>query len=161
METNFVETHTDELRRTVDPSQLVNIWWLLWTMAVLVIAKQYGTPYSLAIIPGFIYICKRIIIACWEFRFHEKTIAERKGVFSVHTREIHYSRIKSIRLDEPFLLRIFGLSSILLITSDPYIRVLRIYAVYNGEEMVDYIKQRISIWRQNRGVGEHDIHPLM
>jgi len=164
METTYKETHTDEIQFKRYPSQLVNIGWFLLTFAVLILAKVYSVPQTtkviLTAIPGFIWFCRFLIIRCWSFRFHEKTISERKGVFSVHTREVHYSRVKSVRLDEPFWLRIFGLSNVMLITSDPYIRVLRIYAVFNGKEIMEHVKTETSKWRQNRGVGEHDLHPL-
>jgi len=157
----IVETDTDDLQYIIKPSQLVNIGWALLTFGSLLIASSYDLSYWLAVIPAFMWFCKWLIIKCWSFQFHEKTIAERKGVFSVFTREIHYFRIKSVRFDQPFFLRIFGLSNVVLITSDPLIPVLRVYAVPNGNELKTRIKEEVSIWRRERTVKEQDIHPLM
>jgi len=155
------ETDSDELQFIIQPSQLVNIWWLLLTFLVIVLVLNSEAPFWPIVIPGFIWFCKWLIVKCWSFQFHEKTIAERKGVFSVLTREIHYFRVKSIRHEEPFFLRIFGLSNVVLITSDPLIPVLRLYGVQHGKQVKNEIKELISIWRRERTVKEQDIHPLM
>jgi len=153
---------SDELQFIIKPSQLVNIWWLLLTFLVFGwVLNTEVAPYWPILIPGFIWFCNWLIIKCWSFRFHEKTISERKGVFSVLTTEVHYFRIKSVRLEQPLHLRIFGLSNVVLITSDPLIPVLRLYGIEHGEQVKNEIKEQISLWRRERTVKEQDIHPLM
>ncbi len=117
--------------------------------------------YFFGVISGIIWFSNWLIITCWSFRFREKTISERKGVFSVVTREIHYYRIKSVRHHEPFFLRIFGLSNVILVTSDPFTPIFEIHAIRGGDELVQSIKEETSIWRRERTVKEQDIHPLM
>jgi uncharacterized membrane protein YdbT with pleckstrin-like domain len=143
---------------TIKPSQWVNFIWLL-----VAIAGGYGmiiTESPLFIIPTLIWICKAIVIACWKYRFNEDTdtIVERKGVFSVETVEIHYFRIKSIQRKEPFFQRIVGLSTINIITSEPYRKHLQLYAISNGEAWVQYLKDASTYWRNVRGVHETDFH---
>lgn len=152
--------HTDDLIGILKPSQLVNIGWLLLFLGGITIAVMTQI-YWLCAISGIIWFAKWLIVKCWSFRFHEKTIAERKGVFSVITKEIHYFRIKSVRWHQPFWLRIFGLSNVVLVTSDPYIPILTIYGIRDGEDLMNSIKEDVSIWRGERTVKEQDIHPLM
>jgi len=156
----IIESDTDDLLFVLKPSQLVNIWWLLLFL-ILITVGIITQMYWFGVITGIIWGSKWLIVQCWSFRFHEKTISERKGVFSVVTREIHYFRIKSVRLHQPFLLRIFGLSSVVLVTSDPLIPIFQIYAIKNGSDLVTSIKEEVSIWRRERTVKEQDIHPLM
>ena len=155
----IVETDTDELLFVMKPSQLVNIWWLLLFLICITIGFSIQM-YWFGVITGVVWFSKWVIVQCWSFRFHEKTIAERKGVFSVLTIEIHYFRIKSVRWIQPFWLRIFGLSNVVLITSDPLIPELKIYGIKNGNDLVNSIKEEVSIWRRERTVKEQDIHPL-
>ena len=161
MQLNYKETDSDDIQYYIKPSQWVNFWWGLLIIVSIISTQMLELSILLVGIPTFIWGCKWLIIKCWSFRFHEKTIAEKKGVFSVLTREIHYSRVKSIRYEQPFLLRIFGLSNVVLITSDPLIPVLSIYAVKDGELVKTFIKEEISKWRRNRGVNEMDMYPLM
>ena len=153
-------SHSDSLIGVLKPSQLVNIGWFLLFLGGIIASIMTGIPWLWAI-SGIVWFAKWLIVKCWSFRFHEKTIAERKGVFSVITREIHYFRIKSVRWHQPFWLRIFGLSNVVLVTSDPYIPILKIYGIRDGENLMNSIKEDVSIWRSERTVKEQDIHPLM
>ena len=155
-----IESDSDDLLVVLKPSQLVNIGWLLIFLGGITLAIITRKPFW-CVGGGILWFAKWLIIKCWSFRFHEKTIAERKGVFSVLTREIHYFRIKSVRWEQPFWLRIFGLSNVVLITSDPLIPMLRVYAVRHGKIVMESIKEEVSIWRRERTVKEQDIHPLM
>ncbi len=152
---------SDNLKFIIRPSQFVNIgWFLLLGLSVYGVWKT-GSHWWFITPAVIIYTAKWLIIKCWSFRFHEKTIAERKGVFSVLTKEIHYFRIKSVRWEQPFWLRIFGLSNVVLITSDPLIPMLRVYAIWGGEDLKDRVKMQVSKWRRDSTVKEQDIHPLM
>jgi len=151
----IIETDTDDLLFVMKPSQLVNIGWL-FLFLITISFGIYTEMYFIGIIPGILWFAKWLIIQCWSFRFHEKTIAERKGVFSVITREIHYFRVKSVRWHQPFWLRIFGLSNVVLITSDPLIPILKVYAIRGGYDLVKSIKEEVSIWRRERTVKEQD-----
>lgn len=138
---------TDNRIIITKPSQWVNFGWFF----VMI-------PFCWLVIPVLMWIWNILVLSCWQFQFNDRTIAERKGVFSVLTREIHYFRIKSIRLEEPFLFRLVGLSNVTLITSDPFIPILKLYAVYDGHGLRKYIKDKTIFWRQEMGVKETDFH---
>ena len=160
MAKKIIDSDTDEIQFIIKPSQLVNIGWVLLFLGGIILSFKFQNPW-LCVGSGVLWFAKWLIIKCWSFDFHEKTIAERKGVFSILTREIHFFRIKSVRFEQPFFLRIFGLSNVILVTSDPLIPILRLYAVQGGENIKEYIKEQVSIWRRERTVKEQDIHPLM
>jgi membrane protein YdbS with pleckstrin-like domain len=153
--------HSDKLIFVIKPSQWINFGWLLIAVLFAFIIKLWlNISLGWAAIPFTIWLWKCVVTSCWQFQCHEKTITERKGVFSMTKIEIHYFRIKSIRIDKPFLFRLVGLSNIDLITSDPLIPVLRLYAISNSESMRKYIKEMTDYWRKNSGVKESDIHIL-
>jgi uncharacterized membrane protein YdbT with pleckstrin-like domain len=152
---------TDDPQFISYPSQMVNIWWLLILIFSIYQVWVNNLSWWLITPAAVIYGAKWLIIRCWSFTYNEKTISERKGVLSVLTREIHYYRIKSVRWEQPFFLRIFGLSNVVLVTSDPLIPIFRIYGVENGSQVIKYVKEQVSIWRRERSVKEQDIHPLM
>ena len=147
----IANNETDNLEFIIKPSQWVNVFWFIVTGVSVFYLREW------AVIPAVIWLGKWLVINCWEYQFHEKTITERKGVFSVSTREIHYYRIKSVRVEEPFFYRFVGLSSIDIITSDPLIPVLRLYAVGNMEEIRTYVKDMTAYWRKVQGVKEYDL----
>lgn len=153
------------------PSQWVNLPWLVIAAAsgYLLFATagvdEYGSinPAQmnwLFVIPILWWFWKYLTIACWSFYMNEdsETIIEKKGVFSVTSVEIQYFRIKSVRVWKPFLLRIFGLSSVQIVTSEPFKPFLLLYAVPNGEGWSHYCKEMARYWRDKKGVKETDFH---
>ena len=98
------------------------------------------------------WLWKFAVIECWIFIFDEnsETIVERKGVFYVRKVEIQYFRIKSIRVMKPLWQRIFGLSTVQIITSEPFKPFLTVYAISNGEEIARHCKEMAVYWRQQK-----------
>lgn len=159
MSTNEIDS--DIIQFIIKPSQIVNIGWLILLLGSIFLMTIDPIYWWVSVLFAIIWFIKWLIIKCWSFYFCEKTISERKGVLSTLTREIHYFRIKSVRWEQPFWLRIFGLSNVVLITSDPLIPVLRLYAVEEGSDIRDHIKAEAARWRRTSNVKEQDIHPLM
>lgn len=153
------------------PSQIVNLPWFLIAFGCIdllltgVETDEYGeaimSPISwIFVIPILWAIWRYFAIACWSFYMNEdsETIVEKRGVFSVNTVEIQYFRIKSVQVWKPFLLRIFGLSNVQVITSEPFKPFLLIYAVRDGEGWAHYCREMADYWRNKKGVKETDFH---
>jgi len=153
----------DNLEFTLKPSQWSTAGWIITVVIIVILTFLFSTLTSVlsAIVIGFFtvgWIINRIIISCWKYDFNERTVSERKGVLSVHTREIHYFRIKSIRVEEPLFFRIVGLRTYYVITSDPLIPIFKIYAVEDHGELRDILKKKATYWRKEMGVKETDFH---
>lgn len=143
---------------TITPSQWVNIFWFLLAVAG---ASQWAyTGQILWGLPIIFFLYRFAVIECHQYTFDENTefIVERKGVFNVEKVEIKYFRIKSVQIKKPFLMRLVGLSTIEVITSEPFKPFLTIYAVHNGEECMKFIQDMAVYWRDERGVKETDFH---
>jgi membrane protein YdbS with pleckstrin-like domain len=152
----------DKYEFTLQPSQWVTIGWMLPLLGIITYTTIYQiTSIFLAVISGLLlvgFIWNRVIIMCWKYEFHERTITERKGVLSVSTQEIHYFRIKSIRIHEPLFYRFVGLRTYYVLTSDPLIPVFRLYAVKDDGDIRELLKKRATYWRNEMGVKETDFH---
>jgi membrane protein YdbS with pleckstrin-like domain len=134
---------------SIKPSQWINLGWIL-----------FGIIGSPLILPPLIALYMIIHVYCWRYEFHEGFIVEHKGVFTVHRTEINLHRIKSIRLVQPFLFRFVGLSTVHLISSDPFKPYMKIIGIPYGEDMVTSIKEETDIYRKRKGLTESDIHIL-
>lgn len=131
----------------IKPSQWSNFGYFLFAIIGCIL-----------VFPIIIWIANVLIVSCWSYRFSEKTITEKKGVFSVDTVQIQYFRIKSIKVLQPFWLRLVGLSTVEIITSEPFRPYLRLYAIRNGNEMKQFLSQKAELWREKMGVKETDFH---
>jgi uncharacterized membrane protein YdbT with pleckstrin-like domain len=99
-------------------------------------------------------------IETWKYNFLERTIEERKGVFSVTQEEVQYYRIKSIMIEEPLWMRFFGLCVINIITSEQFKPRMTLYAVNDGEQLKDLISDMTYQWRLKMNIRDHDIYNI-
>ena len=65
-------------------------------------------------------------------------------------------RVKDTRLEKPFWLRIFGLSNIVLQTSDRSLPEVNIRAVRNGIEIREKLRKQVESLRDKKRVREVD-----
>ena len=141
--------YTDNKMETISPSQWLNLPFFILGIVLI----QTGLFPILALI-------KYIEILCWKYEFNERTIVERKGILSVTRREIHYYRIKSIKIDEPFWMRLVGISNVSITTSDPYQPELVLKGVPNGQLYRSKLRGLTDLRRKEEGVKEFDMYNL-
>jgi uncharacterized membrane protein YdbT with pleckstrin-like domain len=134
---------------TLRPSQWTNLGWIL-----------FGLGGIMFVIPPLIAIYKMIETYCIRYDFYEDHILESKGVFSVTRNEIHYFRVKSIQIDEPFLYRLVSLSNIHIKTSDQYTMEFTLRALPVGRTLVNDLRAVVKAERKNHSVREFDMYDL-
>ncbi len=144
-------TYSDNLMAIYKPS-----YWLVVPFGIFALFLSFfGLPFLL------LFTLYHVIdLYNWQYHFNERTIIERRGIFSVSYREINYARIKSVRVDRPFLFRLVGLWNISLISSDPYMPNLQLYAISDGNEIWSMLKSKTDFWRKSEGIKEFDMYNL-
>lgn len=137
------------------PSQLLN-WWVFASNGVLSLIILTTTIYSEN--TNFAWLCLTPLIkAVWKYfdlkcRIYEITterIIVKSGILSRKTDEMELYRVRDYRLSEPFYMRIFGLSTIELVTDDRTDPILLILAVKNGSTLLRKIRERVEYLRRN------------
>jgi uncharacterized membrane protein YdbT with pleckstrin-like domain len=156
--------------KLLKPSQWVNFPWFIIAagsgyLFFSTSIDEYGLfdvtqAHWIFVVPIIWWLWKYLVINCWNFYMDERseTIIEKKGIFSVTTIKIQYFRIKSIQVWQPFFLRIFGLSTVQIITSEPFKPLLLLYAIRDGESWSQYCLDMAKYWRTQKGVKETDFH---
>jgi uncharacterized membrane protein YdbT with pleckstrin-like domain len=105
-----------------------------------------------------------IPVAIWKYLYTKyriftitnERITETTGVFSKTTDELELYRVKDLRLEQPFLLRLVKLSNIILNTSDRTHSVVFIPAIAHGNEIREQLRKAIEERRDLKGVKETD-----
>ncbi len=106
-----------------------------------------------------------LVLALWKyfdtklnvFTITDQRIIENKGILSKMTDEMELFRVKDIKHEQPFLLRLVGLSNIVLDTTDKSNPLLVINGVPNGQELKEKLREAIDIRRDVKGVRELDV----
>ncbi len=107
---------------------------------------------SVLIIPFIFFV--------WRWLTNEKTIysltSQRllvtQGLLNRTTEQVELYRVRDYELVQPFMLRIFGLSNIHVLTVDQGHSYIDIYAVRNGSAVVDHIRNAVERVRAEKSV---------
>jgi|TARA_B110000305_G_C19107303_1_gene478075 uncharacterized membrane protein YdbT with pleckstrin-like domain len=128
------------------PSQWINFTsYLLWLLPAGWLGL--GVLFSL---------WKYLTVKTWKFRITNERIIDEKGVLSKVTNELELFRVKDITLQQPFWLRLVGLSNIQMVTSDRSNPLFIIPGVKNGRELREELRIAIDKRRTEKGVVERD-----
>ena len=137
---------------SISPNQLLNIGYLSILMALI-----YLDIRPLALLALIILIIKALGLYCTTWTIHQDNLIEKTGILNVNTEEVLLYRVKDIRLYEPLLYRLVGLSKLTIITSDYTNPSIVLYGIRNGEELMTIIRQLVANSRKIEGVKELDI----
>ncbi len=144
------------------PSQVVNLGvYVLCVLAaaLIVVVSLLTQTYLLNLL-----LALPVLYALWKYLDKRKETYEvttqrirfREGVFSRRTDELELYRVKDSVLMEPFSLRLFGLGTIHLITSDTTAPDAYLRAVRDPAALRDRIRRCVEIRRDQKGVREID-----
>jgi uncharacterized membrane protein YdbT with pleckstrin-like domain len=128
------------------PSQVTNIGFYILCVILLPV-------FGLGLI---LFLVRFLKTKFTKYEITKERIIEQTGVLSRKTDETELYRVKDIRLDEPFFLRMFGLSTILLVTSDKSSPLIKIHGVENGSDLRKELRTSVEARRDQKGVKERD-----
>ena len=100
------------------------------------------------VIPAIMLILRFLETKCTKTTITTTEIISEHGLFSKKTDELLLKRITDIHLDQPFLLRIFGLSNIIVTTTDVTDGALIIKALPNGKQVWQQLREAIAECRK-------------
>ena len=121
------------------PSQLTNILtfiFLFWTLVFPIIA----------------YLNTRFTI----FELNKDRLRLKKGILSQKIDETELYRIRDYEIIKPFLLRIFRLGNLKLITSDKSHPYILLNAIKEPEKVLELVRENVERVRKETGTKEVD-----
>lgn len=142
---------TPKLISVIAPSQYINIGWLILTIGGFFIHPIFGGLFLLVLIFNL------FDVLFWEFEFYDDRVVEKRGVFNVTEETVNYFRIKSIKVERPLWMRLFGLSIIHVSTSEQFKPYLKLYAIEDGHTYVQYLQEKAKLKRKENGIRDMDI----
>ena len=141
--------------------QIVNFWPLLGSLVVLILfvvmAYQWSAWLLLgALIPvgygGWLWLGTQLRV----FEFTSERMRIYEGILNQEINEVELYRVKDTKLRKPFWLRIFGLSTIVLETSDRSCPTVEISAIRDGVTIREKLRKQVEVLRDKKRVREVD-----
>lgn len=128
------------------PSQVLNmgafiIWGLLFFL----------------VFPLLIILWNWLAIKNTKYELTSQRLITSLGVLNKRTDELELYRVKDSRVEQPFFLRLFSLSNIVLETSDKSHPIVLIKAVPNGKELREMIRTHVEERRDSKRVREVEL----
>ncbi len=123
------------------PSQWTNFWWFLGCITVVLIP---------------VAIWKWLTTKMHQFEITSERIIEKHGVFTRQIDDIELYRVKDIRIEEPFIYRMLGLSNLTIISSDRSLPTLKMSGIVNGMKVREDLRKAVEIRRDEKRAREMD-----
>lgn len=144
------------------PAQIINIWkfilafLLAVAIGVCAIVFDLGPLWFALLIPlawaAWIYV----VVRCRVYELTSERLRLYNGVLNQRIDEIELYRVKDTVIERPFWLRIFGLSSIVLDTSDRSHPIVELEAIPGGIDLRNLLRKQVEYWRDRKRVREVD-----
>ena len=142
------------------PSQWLNIGHFAASaiIAAAIIAASFVTPVALAAIaiPIAYAAWRYLVVRCQTFELTSQRLRIAFGVINQHIDEIELYRVKDTLMTRTWWMRLTGLSSITLQTSDRSLPSLIIPAIPNGNDLREQLRVRVEAQRDAKRVREMD-----
>ncbi|OLP17961.1 hypothetical protein BST81_12985 [Leptolyngbya sp. 'hensonii'] len=121
--------------------------------------------FSGLVLGGLLIICLGSLwMAFWQWlqvKSNSYTITTERilisqGILNRKTEEIELYRVRDVTLVQPLFLRLFGLSTLELMTTDPSSPTIVLEAVHEARMLWDEMRRCAEMARQKRGIAEID-----
>ena len=155
------ENVSEEVLWKGSPSQVLNLGKYLVALAVAIGIAVGGIFFP----PAWAALVLPIGWALWtmvETRSirHELTtqrIRMVRGIFNQKMDDVELYRVKDTSMERPFWYRLFGLSTLIIETSDLSQPRIEIKAVRDGDNLRETLRKQVEFWRDRKRVREVDM----
>ena len=116
----------------------------------------FPPAYAALILPALFMLWKYLVVRTQVFELTSERLRVTRGVINQKVDEIELYRVKDSLMVRPWWMRLTGLASIELETSDRSMPQLTIPAIHNGVEMREILRKQVELIRDRKRVRELD-----
>ena len=142
------------------PSQWLNIGpftaALVLGIGIIIGGMFFPPAWAALAIPAVYMLWKYLVVRTQVFELTSERLRITKGVINQHVDEIELYRVKDSLMIRTWWMRLTGLASIQLETSDRSMPQLVIPAIHGGTEMRELLRKQVEAQRDKKRVREMD-----
>lgn len=128
------------------PSQVINlVTFILCTLTAFLI------------IPLFVMLWHWLVVKCTQYELTTQRLFTKKGVLNRTTDELELYRVRDMRIIEPWYLRPFGLSTIVLLTTDRTDSQVNISAIHDAQPLLNQVRRLVEESKRKNNYREIDV----
>ena len=137
-------------------SQLVHTWfyliWLLITGAIIAGATFNPLALIALVVPVFSIIGRWLVTRSTVYELTTQRLRKTTGILNKKLDELELYRVKDSTLEQPLLLRLFGLGNILVMSSDVTLPVFTMAAVPGAYAAREKLRDAVEAERDRKRV---------
>lgn len=143
------------------PSQWLNLWNFAGAgllVAAIGVAGFFTAGLALIglIVPVAWILWKYLSVKCRTFELTSQRLKITEGVINQHLDEVELYRVKDVLMVRPWWMRLTGLATLVLETSDRSLPQLVIPAIRGGVELREQLRKNVELQRDRKRVRELD-----
>jgi uncharacterized membrane protein YdbT with pleckstrin-like domain len=142
------------------PSQWLNLGpfsaAVVLTIGIILVGIPFPPALVLLVVPPVYLIWKFLVVRMEEYELTDERLRITSGVINQKTDEIELYRVKDSVMIRSWWMRLTGLASVHLETSDRTMPKLVIPAIHGGTEMRELLRKQVEIQRDKKRVREMD-----
>ncbi len=143
------------------PSQWLNLCpfalCLLLSGGILFGGLFFPPAFIALFIPLAYMVWRYLLVRTQVFELTSERLRITTGIINQHIDEVELYRIKDSRMVRPWWMRLTGLASIELETSDRSMPALVIPAIHGGAQLRELLRKHVEIQRDRKRVRELDL----
>ncbi len=143
-------------------SHLVHFWtyflWFIVAAGIAVAAVVLLIPllFVALLLPLIGMLARYIITRSTVYELTTQRLRKTSGVFNKHLDELELYRVKDSTLEQPFLLRVFGLGNVMIVSSDATMPEVRISGIADAFDVREKLRVAVEGERDRKRVREVD-----
>jgi uncharacterized membrane protein YdbT with pleckstrin-like domain len=142
-------------------SQLVHFWtYLFWLLiaggivAAVVLMPINPLLYAALALPLIGILTRFLLTRSTVYEITTQRLRKTTGIFSRKLDELELYRVKDSTLEQPLLLRMFGLGNVTVLSSDATMPVVHILAVHGAYQAREKLRAAVETERDRKRVRE-------
>lgn len=135
-----------------EQGQIVNLktYIILGIISLPLILSVVGIPFIIPIIPIILYVY--FSTKANKYELTTERLKTYKGIFSKTVEDLELYRVTDTKVEQPFLLNIFGYGNIVLITSDRTTPIVKINAIKDAKNIREQIRTLVEARRDKKQI---------
>ncbi len=146
------------------PSQWLNIGpftvALLLVVGIIVAGVFFPPAYAALLLTFGYMLWKYLVVRSHVFELTSERLRVTSGVINQKIDEIELYRVKDSLMVRTWWMRLTGLASIELETSDRSLPKLVVPAIHHGEQMRELLRKQVELERDRKRVRETDVDDM-
>lgn len=161
---------TDFILWQQTPSQILNVckyvgYIVCWLIGIYMMF--FITPQShligmiltfvtgcLLVFPPLLLVYDYLYLTSIEYTLNPETLITTQGLFSKTVDHLELYRINDYSVEQPLLLRLFGLSNVIIDSTDSTHPILHLKAITDADGLLGILRQNVETCKNNRRVVE-------